>query len=76
MNKCEDVASHVNNVNPLGRGRPYMITRLVQISEQRKEPPKRLTIDMRLRLDDRLTAAGISSDNVLAENARTTRLWV
>jgi hypothetical protein len=30
---------------------------------------------MRLRLHDRLTTAGISSNGVLDEKAHTTRLW-
>ncbi len=71
-----DLIAHVRTKNPNGRGRPYnSIHHLVKVFEGKDVLPKRLTVDMRLRLYDALDAVGIHNDRVLSENARYTQLW-
>jgi hypothetical protein len=76
MKNFEMLVDHISANNREGRGHPYSIPRLVKIAERRRFVPRRITIDMRLRLDERLGAAGIRNDKVLDENGRFTRLWV
>lgn len=75
MSKVEKTIQMIRT-NSSGKGRPRKITKLICIFLERPREPKRITIEMRVRLDDILKAKGIKNDRILIEGENYTRLWV
>lgn len=59
--------------NPTGRGRPYRLDKLVRDVLELPKIPRRVTINLRLRVDEVLSLAGVES-NVLDTSTRQIRL--